>query len=94
MAGDTDSTFTRSAEPSVSEKGLPMETAVSTSKPASLGEKSKEPVQEETAHEDLHRIDTAAQEEADHVYPKAFKLAMITIALCLSVFCMALVCNP
>jgi hypothetical protein len=30
-------------------------------------------------------------EEDDFVYPKGFKLAAITIALCLSVFCMALV---
>lgn len=30
------------------------------------------------------------QEEDDEDYPSGFKLAMITIALCLSVFCMAL----
>lgn len=31
-------------------------------------------------------------EEDDFVYPTKWKLAIITLALCLSVFCMALVC--
>jgi MFS family permease len=30
------------------------------------------------------------EEEADHVYPEGWKLGLISIALCLSVFCMAL----
>lgn len=30
-------------------------------------------------------------EDPEHEYPKAWRLAVITIALCLSVFCMALV---
>jgi hypothetical protein len=35
---------------------------------------------------------SGADEEDGFVYPKGLKLAAITTALCLSVFCMALVC--
>lgn len=53
-----------------------------------------------TAHsKDVATVDDAeqtpeAEVEAEHEYPKAWRLGVITIALCLSVFCMALVLNP
>ena len=53
----------------------------------------------QTAPRTSHSKDPAIFEEVDHnadqdgeiEYPKAWRLAVITIALCLSVFCMALV---
>jgi hypothetical protein len=39
-------------------------------------------------------ISTGAEEEDDFEYPAKWRLTAITIALCLSVFCMALVCIP
>lgn len=38
----------------------------------------------------IHQDDAAEVEDDEEEYPKAWKLAIITIALCLSVFCMAL----
>ncbi|KAF2809961.1 MFS general substrate transporter [Mytilinidion resinicola] len=92
MAAETNSSFTRSADPSVFEKKEPIEATLNSSRPASVEEQQDHIAHDEPkeAKENLQRIDTAAQEEADHEYPKAFKLAMITVALCLSVFCMAL----
>jgi len=51
-----------------------------------LGEKIKEATQVAVAQ------DSSAEDGSDDVeYPAGWKLALITIALCLSVFCMALV---
>jgi hypothetical protein len=37
--------------------------------------------------------ETGEEEEDDYDYPKSWKLGLISAALCLSVFCMALVCG-
>jgi hypothetical protein len=39
-------------------------------------------------------VSAGAEEEDDFEYPAKWRLTAITIALCLSVFCMALVCIP
>src|SRR3954469_8917101 len=41
--------------------------------------------------EEIVKEKTSAEDD-DYEYPKSWKLALITTALCLSVFCMALVC--
>jgi hypothetical protein len=43
------------------------------------------------AEADAKAADTDADDEEDVEYPAAWRLGLITIALCLSVFCMALV---
>ena len=89
MAGDTDSTFSKSADPSVFEKKeIATENAAETSEIHSIQEKNNIPV---AAQVEEKEKEDAAEEEAEPEYPTSWKLAMITIALCLSVFCMALV---
>ncbi|OCL13154.1 MFS general substrate transporter [Glonium stellatum] len=90
MTGDTDSTFSKSADPSVFEKReVPVEHAAEASETRSTREKGESPIAANVANEEKNG-DAASDEEAEHEYPTAWKLAMITIALCLSVFCMAL----
>jgi hypothetical protein len=89
------STIAPSGVPSVMEKADPTinsttqnhdkETATDTSK--ELGDSEIQ----EKSHDDVARIEDGSEEEDDAEYPKSWKLALITIALCLSVFCMALV---
>ena len=89
MAGDTDSTFSKSADLSVFEKKeIATENAAETSEIHSTQEKNETPVAAQVAEE---KEDAASGEEPEPEYPTSWKLAMITIALCLSVFCMALV---
>ncbi|KAF1845631.1 MFS transporter [Cucurbitaria berberidis CBS 394.84] len=90
---DSDKTATQSHEPSVlGEKGIvegvlpSTATAVQASEPFAADEKA-------TAEERVsNRNSTASavEGEADFEYPAKGKLAAITLALCLSVFCMAL----
>ena len=90
MAGDTDSTFSKSADLSVFEKKeIATENAAETSEIHSTQEKNETPVAAQVAEEE--KEDAASGEEPEPEYPTSWKLAMITIALCLSVFCMALV---
>lgn len=90
---DSEKTAAVSKAPSM----LDHEKADAFSAPASARELSAEPQtapgtansKEKTVVEEA---DQGAQEvEDDEDYPKAWRLAAITIALCLSVFCMALV---
>ncbi|OCK75213.1 MFS general substrate transporter [Lepidopterella palustris CBS 459.81] len=114
MAADSDSTFTRSADPSVFEKKEATDNVMDTSQAPSIrdDEKNDPPVERELAKdvaiageasvlEDEQQQQQQQQQEEDgedgedgedseHEYPKSFKLLMISIALCLSVFCMAL----
>ena len=90
MAGDTDSTFSKSADPSAFEKKeIATENAAETSEIHSIQEKNETAVATQVAEEE--KEDAAPGEEPEPEYPTSWKLAMITIALCLSVFCMALV---
>ena len=97
MAGDTDSTFSKSADPSVFEKKeIITENATETSEIHSIQGKNETPVaaqvtEEEKKEDAEEEKEDVASKEAEPEYPTSWKLAMITIALCLSVFCMALV---
>ncbi|KAF2725401.1 MFS transporter [Polychaeton citri CBS 116435] len=77
------STLAPSGSPSIeNEKAAqPLSTATETasSRPGSV---------DKTAHDDSEEVQAA--EDAEIEYPKAMKLVLITIALCLSVFCVAL----
>lgn len=91
MAGDTDSTFSKSADLSVFEKKeIATENAAETSEIHSIQEKNETAVATQVAEEEKKK-DAASGEETESEYPTSWKLVMITIALCLSVFCMALV---
>lgn len=84
--------LTSSLPPSVSEKKEPADTTM----PAEEHHDSKEKAATAGGPVALANVEQAAAEatpdEDEDEYPKAWKLAFITIALCLSVFCMALVC--
>ncbi|EOD51089.1 putative mfs transporter protein [Neofusicoccum parvum] len=82
--------LTSSLPPSVSEKKEPADTTM----PAEEHHDSKEKAATAGGPVALANVEQAAAEatpdEDEDEYPKAWKLAFITIALCLSVFCMAL----
>ncbi|EON64992.1 hypothetical protein W97_04227 [Coniosporium apollinis CBS 100218] len=80
----TDSTLGRSAQPSVLEKKDPVDTTVDTAEMPSTMEKQEE------ALDIVVKATDASPAEEEPEYPKSYKLALITIALMLSVFCMAL----
>jgi hypothetical protein len=83
--GSVNSTLAPSAEPSMLEK---TDVAPPQTHPSNLlDEKSADGV--ETVREEKEAADE--EEEDDYDYPKSFKLFLISLALCLSVFCMALV---
>lgn len=100
----SDKTMAQSVDPSVHDTKLATETMPSPA--TSIRHKSAEDLGEKPAKDvDLEEVDKgatekvsdgtsqeASTEEDDFVYPKAWTLAAITLALCLSVFCMALVC--
>ncbi|KAF2452521.1 major facilitator superfamily domain-containing protein [Lineolata rhizophorae] len=87
---DTDSTVSRSVEPSVMEKKDPAEVyAGDANAPASEAVSMKEGATRPTSTEEK-KPEAQQSEEEEIEYPKAWKLALITIALCLAVFCMAL----
>jgi hypothetical protein len=91
---DSDRTATQSHEPSLLEKAGVVESVVPSTGAAVLATNPN--VANEKSLEDENTSNRNSQaslsgEEDDFVYPKGFKLAAITIALCLSVFCMALV---
>lgn len=72
-------------EMGVGESGLP-------SAAPSVHEKTPEEKQPEV-NEKRNSRGSNYDEEDDFEYPTKWKLAIITLALCLSVFCMALVCS-
>lgn len=91
---DSEKTAAASQEPSVlGEKGVIEATAPATTTLATAAEPAvvadeKNDVQEQTA--DARSNASASDDEENFEYPSGFRLAAITIALCLSVFCMAL----
>lgn len=96
---DSEKTAAQSVNPSVLDTKEVGSTMPSTA--ASMRETSAEPqpfdekrqANENASEQNSVRgstSDPAANDEDDFEYPKAWKLAAITIALCLSVFCMAL----
>lgn len=88
---NADSQFTKSADPSVFEKPNVVEaSAPSLSDNDNNDHKDSVPVEQEKAVEKA----AATSDEEEIEYPSSWKLVLITIALCLSVFCMALVSTP
>jgi hypothetical protein len=94
---DSDKTATQSHEPSILEKPAVVESvmpsaaaSLHTADPVVADEKNT--VNENTSKRNSQASASASDEDDDGFeYPKSWKLAAITIALCLSVFCMALV---
>ena len=91
---DSEKTATQSHEPSVFEKKGVVESVM----PSTVGSADvvdpiiadeKNIVAENTSKRNSHA--SAEDDEEDFEYPTKWKLTAITIALCLSVFCMALV---
>lgn len=93
-AESTKSTLDRSVAPSFGETKEPLENAMAASETHSSTEKAMEQpeqfLDDAVKRERGEPVPDEAEEE-EHVYPTSWKLGMITIALCLSVFCMALV---
>ncbi len=69
--------------------GAPNDTPLADEKSAPFVESDNE----RSSNDDKH-VDEKPNEEPDIVYPTSVKLLLITLALCLSVFCMALVRRP
>lgn len=91
---DSDKTAAPSHEPSVlGEKGVveAFVPATTTAVPATEPAAKDETNTVETLAADATSNASASDEEDDFQYPDKGRLAAITIALCLSVFCMALV---
>lgn len=97
---DSEKTATPSAAPSMFEKGV-VETVIP---PSNVPPQVTEPItgaQEKDVAIEVQRESTSkrnsdvpsAEEDDDFEYPTKWKLTAITVALCLSVFCMALVRN-
>ncbi|ORY16260.1 major facilitator superfamily domain-containing protein [Clohesyomyces aquaticus] len=89
MAG-SETTAAHSVEPSVfeskeKEERISARPSTSSTRPQATG---TEALSTEKAPD--HTPEGSTSEEEDFEYPKAWKLTVITIALCLSVFCMAL----
>jgi len=103
MAGDSQTTVAAAQQPSVLDpkdgydttapSELPSATpsvhSASKEKEAGVMETSEVTKEKEEVPADGEASSASEEDETD--YPKAWKLAAITIALCLSVFCMALV---
>ena len=87
------STLGQSHEPSVMEKTEPAVPDVDDeNKDAVWKLESDEPVVVEKTEVDLNRAVSNISQEPEE-FPGRMKLILITVALCLSVFCMALVCS-
>jgi hypothetical protein len=94
---DSDKTATQSHEPSLLEKQGVVESVVPSTGAAVLATEPAVADEKNVVDENTSKRNSQAslsEEEDDFVYPKGLKLAAITTALCLSVFCMALVCCP
>lgn len=88
---DSEKTATASVNPPVGDTKEAVESVMPSTR-----EQSVEP-QGATEVAAVRTSQEGAEEEdpdANHEYPTAWKLTIITIALCLSVFCMALVRDP
>ncbi|KAF2112411.1 MFS transporter [Lophiotrema nucula] len=84
---DSETTVARSVEPSILEKKEPVESVMPSAEPESQTATTAPGDEKAVERSSQH---SASDEEDDFEYPKAWKLTIITIALCLSVFCMAL----
>jgi hypothetical protein len=92
---DSEKTATQSHEPSVYEKKGVVESvlpsaagSVKGAEPSGIVADEKNEVEEKTSKRNSQA--SASDEDDDFEYPTKWKLTAITIALCLSVFCMAL----
>ena len=91
----TETTPYQSGVPSEFEKEGLTEPSVHSAQPSQEARPASQPQDGETAIESAEKkiegIEKEADEEDDDIeYPKAMKLTLITIALCLSVFCMGM----
>jgi hypothetical protein len=95
--GSAASTLAPSAEPSMMEKSeVPAPQSYSTH-PADLKRDAEDSVEEKSPESaEIAREEASEEDEDDddEDYPKSWKLGLISAALCLSVFCMALVRGP
>lgn len=109
MADSDATTYAQSKEPSVldAEKKEQLGSVHASTAPSEREQSLEPPTAEEKEVEKVPVEEQAAErksssseagnendEEDNFEYPKAWKLAIITLALCLSVFCMALVRRP
>lgn len=101
LSGDSETTVARSVEPSVLDTKDAMDSTMVSAAP-SMREKSADPelvpvTVPEAAKENEAVVPAGSSDDDDEEnfeYPKAWKLGIITLALCLSVFCMALYVGP
>lgn len=97
MAGSETTTVAHSVEPSVFEKkemtpsAAPSSTSVREPSAEPQTAEANEELDEKTPKEAVEGSISDEEAEDNFEYPKSWKLAIITIALALSVFCMALV---
>jgi hypothetical protein len=91
---DSDKTATQSHEPSIHEKQGVVESVMPPVTGAALATEQIVGDEKNVAADTTSKRNSqasATDDEDDFVYPTKWKLTAITIALCLSVFCMALV---
>lgn len=101
---DSEKTATQSTAPSVVEKSAVQTVVPSANEPShvtapitGIGEKGATAAEADAQRDSTSKRDStgsaagAVEEDDDFEYPTKWKLTAITIALCLSVFCMALV---
>ncbi|KAF1953927.1 MFS transporter [Byssothecium circinans] len=87
MANSDTTTVAPTAAPSVTDaEKQPIESTMPSNAPSARGISPEPSTQEQK--QDVGN--TSGEDMGDHEYPTSWKLAVITIALCLSVFCMAL----
>ncbi|KAF2280982.1 MFS general substrate transporter [Westerdykella ornata] len=87
---DSDKTAARSGNPSMTDNKGPLESTM-PSYQNSLRDKAQEDVADKAQDEVADKSgEQSSESDAEFEYPKSWRLAAITIALCLSVFCMAL----
>jgi hypothetical protein len=98
---DSEKTATHSHQPSILEHKSVVEGVVETAMPSTAGsanvpdpiiaDEKSVPVEGTSKRNSQVSASASEEEDKDFEYPKGWKLGAITIALCLSVFCMALV---
>jgi hypothetical protein len=99
---DSEKTATHSHQPSIFEQKGVVEGVVETAMPSTAGsanvpepviiaDEKNVPLEGTSKRNSQASASASEDEDKDFDYPKGWKLGAITIALCLSVFCMALV---
>jgi hypothetical protein len=93
MSADSESTAASKSGNPFSEKKVESEKAVEPEGPATANviEPETETAGDEATKE---KLSTSSEEDDDFEYPGGWKVAVITVALCLSIFCMALSVFP